>query len=308
MTIYSLTYNSTTWINLVNPSSQDVAAILRLYPFIHPLNVEDITSNIERAKIDVDDEYLFGVFHFPRWDAKMRLTRPYEVDLFLGRGFIVTSTATEGVSKPLAALYGGAEEEEARRTAILGKGAAHAFYVIVDTLVDYIFPILRKVDQNIHSLEERIFSDEGRVIIRDIAMVRRDIIALRRIIRQLVPVVESLDRNTRQVFRDDLEDYFDDIADHMHRARDIIDEDYEVIEGLADTADKLLSHRINNAMRVLTVISVIMLPLTLISSIYGMNLAALPLSDHPQSFWIISALMLLVAFTMLIYFRFRQWL
>ncbi len=305
MTIYSLTHSSTTWMNLIDPTQRDIEALQRAYPFIHPLNIEDMTSISERPKIDLEDDYVFTVLHFPRWDEKLRLSRSSEVDIVVGRGFLITSH--DGSLKPLERLYRGAESDMEKREQLLGRGAAHAYYLVIDALVDHMFPILRKVDQNIRRLEERIFIDEGRVIIRDIAELRRDIIALRRIIRQIVPTIETLDRYVAHVFRDDLEDYFDDIVDHIHRARDIIDEDSEVIANLADTADKLLSHRLNNIIRVLTIFSVIMLPLTLVSSIYGMNID-LPLQTHPESFEIVAGIMLMIAVMMLVYFRIRRWL
>jgi len=108
-----------------------------------------------------------------------------------------------------------------------------------------------------------------------------------------------------------LEEYFGDISDHLYKARDIIDENYEIISSLADTADTLASHRINEVMRILTVISVIMLPLTLLSSIYGMNVP-LPGTDEftnaSTPFWIISIIMILLVIVLLAYFRRRGWL
>lgn len=306
MTIHTLTHDDTTWLNVVNPTQADIDALHESYPFLTPLNLEDITSGIERPKIDREDDYLFVILQVPRWDAHLRLTRPYEVDLIVGRDFVIT--AHDGRLKPLDRMYAAADDDAAQAAALLGHGSIHAFYLIVDKLIDYIFPILRKIDINIRTLEERIFSSDTRAVIREIAILRRDIIAIQRIIRQLSPVIEVLDISLRRVFRDDdLTDYFDDLVDHIHRARDIIDEDSDVVAALGDTADKLLSHRLNNIIRVLTVFSVIMLPLTLISSIYGMNVA-LPLQEHPQSFALISVAMVVIGLGMLAFFRWRRWL
>lgn len=306
MTFQQLTGDRTTWINIERPTSDDVEALRRIYPYIHPLNLEDVLSPIERPKIDDDPDYLFVVMLFPLWDPVSRLTRPSEVDFFVGRGYVVT--VHDGALKPLEQLYDSCKDDEAARQKLLGSGASHAFYVMVDRLVDYVFPILRRVDVNIREIEEAIFTKDDRQIIRDIALLRRDIIALRRIIRQLVPILENLERVEREIIREDLDEYFGDIVDHLYRARDIIDEDAEIIGGLSETADTLLSHRINGVIRILTVFSVIMLPLTLISSIYGMNIVQLPFAEHPQSFWIINAIMLLTAVAMLVYFRRQKWL
>jgi magnesium transporter len=305
MTTFELRCNRFTWTNIISPTPADIQKLSQVYPFIHPLHLEDLISPLERPKIEEEEQYLFVVAHFPVWDSKARLSRSSEVEFVVGRNMLIT--VHDGTLRPLVRLFARCELYEDDRNKVVGKGANDAFYTILDQLVDYIFPILSKVDANIHSIEESIFSADARVIVRDIALVRRDIISLRRIIRHLVPIVNRVTHSDHPIIREDLEQYFDDIADHLHTARDIIDEDSEVISGLAETADTLVSHRINEVMRVLTVISVIMLPLTLVSGIYGMNVD-LPLNEHPSAFIVVISFMFLIATVMLVYFRHRKWL
>ncbi len=306
MAIQKLTHGRVTWLNIEHPTVEDVDALRAAYPYIHPLNLEDVRSAMERPKIDEDEDYLFVVMHFPLWDARQALSRPCEVDFIVGRGYVVT--VHDGTLTILSDLYNACKNDETQRERMLGRGANHALYTMIDQLVDYILPILRKVDTNIRSIEESIFTSDTRNVIREISLVRRDVIALLRIIRQQVPIVEQLERVEHAIIHEELEEYFGDIADHLYKARDIIDENYEIINSLADTADTLATHKINEVMRILTVISVIMLPLTLISSIYGMNFRVLPLSDDPHGFLIISLFMVLMAVAMLYYFRKRNWL
>jgi magnesium transporter len=293
------------WINIVRPDREDIAHLSALHPEIHPLHLDDLLSKTERPKIDREDNYLFVVLHFPVWDERNRVSRPNEIEFIIGRNFLVT--VHDGGLRPLVRLFARFELYADQRDRVLGKGANDAFYALLDQLVDYLFPILRKVDSNIHTLEDTVFTADTRQIIQDIALVRRDIIALRRIIRHLVPIVSALERIDHPVIREDMEDYFGDTVDHVQAARDIIDEDYEVIGGLSETADTLVSHRINDVMRVLTVFSVIMLPLTLVSGIYGMNIR-LPLNEHPDAFIVVIALMTTIATLMLVYFRRRKWI
>lgn len=306
MAIYQVSSPRATWINIINPTPLDVDSLRRAYPYIHPLNLEDLMSPMERPKIDDDEQYIFLVLQFPVWDAAKRLSRPREVDIIVGRGYVVT--VHDGTLKPLVQLWRQCEENPEALHNLLGRGASHAFYDILDKLVDYFFPMLRKVDANIRAIEESIFTGEARTVIRDIALVRRDIISLRRIIRQQVPIFENLERRERPIIQEELDEYFGDILDHLYKARDIIDEDYEIIGGLSETADTLINNRVNEVIRILTVISVIMLPLTLISSIYGMNIDTLPFADHEHSFLIVNGIMLLIAVGMLAYFRIRDWL
>lgn len=306
MATRTITYNSVTWYDIVHPTQDDVEKLHETFPYFHPLNLEDIRSPIERPKVDNDDDYLFVVMHFPIWDARHEISRASEMNFFVGRRYVVT--VHNGLLSPITALYEACEEAEHERQRLLGRGANEAFYIFIDKLVDYIFPILRKVDTNIHKIEDDLFVSDAKQVIRDIALVRRDIISLRRMIRHQIPIVQQLETTEHPILHEDMEEYFGDIVDHLFKQRDIIEENYEIINSFAETADTLASHRINEVMRILTVISVIMLPLTLISSIYGMNIDQLPFAHHPNSFIITSGIMIVIAILMLIYFRRRNWL
>src|SRR5690606_26649307 len=118
MTTYQITHGRVTWLNIVQPTPADVEALRQAYPLIHPLNLEDTLSSLERPKIDEDDSYLFVVMHFPMWDAKLRLSRAAEVDLIVGRGYI--STIHDGSLKPLQTLFEQCENDMATREKLMG--------------------------------------------------------------------------------------------------------------------------------------------------------------------------------------------
>ncbi|MBN1965176.1 MAG: magnesium/cobalt transporter CorA [Anaerolineae bacterium] len=306
MTTQTLTYGRVTWTDVRNVTPEDVRLLRTQHPGFHPLDLEDLQSRIERPKIDEYDDYLFVVMQFPLWDAKSRVSRASEVDIFIGNGYVIT--VHDGVLKPLDSVFHQCEHDEAARQKLMGKEASRLFYAIIDVLVDYIFPIMYKIDANIRAIEEDLFSRrEMRRVIEDIAFVRRDVIALRRIIRPQIGIVANLERVDRPFIHEELDVYFGDILDHLQKASDLLSDHAEVIEAVADAADMLASHRINEVMRILTVISVIMLPLTLISGIYGMNIN-LPLNEHNLAFPVIMLLMLTITITMLILFRRRGWL
>ena len=305
MATQTIQYGRVTWINIERVTPPDVEALREAYPYFHPLDLEDLQSRIERPKIDEYDDYLFVVMQFPLWDPVQRVSRAAEVDMFVGSGYFVT--VHDGSLKPLRQLFEQCQSNPATREAVMGRGASKILYTVVDKLVDYIFPILYKVDANIRHLEEEIFIEDSRQVMQDLSFIRRDIIALRRIIRPQIAIVENLEKVDRPFIREDLEVYFGDIVDHMMKAYEIIEDHLEVIKGLSDTASTLVSYRLNEVIQILTVISVIMLPLTLISGIYGMNVD-LPLMNHPATFMLVIALMMSIAAGMLTYFRHRRWL
>ncbi len=305
MAIQTIQHGRATWINIERITPEDIQVLREMYPHFHPLDLEDLQSRIERPKLDDYEDYLFVVMHFPLWDPVQRISRAAEVDMFLGSGYLIT--VSDGSLKPLRHMFEQCESSLEMREQLLGRGASKAFYVVIDRLVDYIFPILYKVDANIRELEEEIFTEDSRRIIQDISFIRRDIIALRRIIRPQIGILESLQKVDRPFIREELDVYFGDIQDHLIKGWDIVEEHLEIIRGLSDTADTLVTYRLNEVIRILTVISVLMLPLTLISGIYGMNIK-LPFQDVEVAFELVIGMMFVIATGMLVYFHHRGWL
>ncbi len=297
-------YGKLTWVNVERPTKDEIDWLRQNYHF-HPLHLDDCLSKIQRPKIDEQEDYLFIVLHFPVFNKMARVTVASEVDVFLGADFFVTVHA--GDLKPLRRMFQEAYNNQASRQDLMGKTTGYLLYRVVDRLVDYCFPILNKIDANLEAVEDTIFEENVRQTVRDISMIRRDVINFRRIIKPQIPVIASLEHKKTPLLQEDLEDYFGDIADHVAKIWDILEDYKEVIEGLADTNDSLTSNRINEVMKILTTISVIMLPLTLVSGIYGMNIQ-LPGQEHPLSFLMVIGIMLAIAVGMLTYFRRRGWI
>lgn len=304
MTIQIITHGKLTWVNIEHPTAADIEYLRERYDF-HPLDYEDVLSKIQRPKIDEYEDYLFIVMHFPVFDKSKRVTTPSEVDIFIGAGYLVT--IHDGRLKPLLDFFVACEGDEVTRKRYMGKSTGHLLYQVLDRLVDYCFPILDRVVDNIEEIEDQAFSEDVREMVREISIVRRDLIALRRIIKPQIPVIANLEHRDRDFLHEDLDVYFGDVADAFNRIWDTLEDYKEVVEGLSDTVDTLTSYRINEVMRVLTTISVILLPLSLLSGIYGMNID-LPLDENPWAWIIILGFMGFIVLGMLGYFRRKHWL
>jgi magnesium transporter len=176
----------------------------------------------------------------------------------------------------------------------------------VDDCVDASFPMLRKIGNKLERLEEDIFEGRSKEIVRDLSNVKQEIINFRKIVRPQRAALRDLER-TKRYIPDDLEIYFDDINDASERIWDMLDNFKEVIEGLEDTNESVLSHQLNDVLRVLTAISVVVLPLTLIASIWGMNVHV-PGQGSTEAFWLVVGLMFVVLVGMVAVFRRRGWL
>lgn len=304
LNIQSITHNGITWVNIVHPGELETEWLRKTYGF-HPLHLDDMMSKIQRPKIDDEDDYTFIVMHFPVYSKLVRITTPSEVDMFVGGSYLITTHA--GNLKPLTRLFKQCAEDPVARAQVMGRSTGYLLYCIVDKLVDYCFPILNKIDLNIEQVEDDIFEEKVRQTVQEISLIRRDVISFRRITKPLIPVVGSLERKSRPFLNEETEDYFGDIADHLSKIWDTLEDYKEVIEGLSDTITTLTNNRINEIIKVLTIISVILLPLTLISGIFGQNMEH-PFADNPYAFWIVLGIMGLVALVMLAFFRIRKWI
>ena len=304
--LQKIRYGNLRWIDIQRPTTTEMEYLAQVFPF-HPLDLEDCLSKVQRPKIDEYDEdsYLFIVLHFPRFDKRTNHTLMAEVDVFVGSDYVVT--VHDGILKPLTQMFASVQEDENTRERIMGRGAGFLFYRIIDVLVDYCFPIMRKIDQNTADLEDQIFDRNVRNLVKKLSFVRRDIITLRRIIRPNIPVLRQLSTREYKFLNLDEDIYFGDIVDHLNKQWDILEDNKELIEGLNYTLDSITSHRINEVIKTLTIISVVLLPMTLIASIYGMNVT-LPLQEHPLAFATVVGLMLLGAGAMIAYFRWQDWL
>ncbi|MGQ9516303.1 MAG: magnesium/cobalt transporter CorA [Anaerolineae bacterium] len=292
------------WVHISPLSAEDLEYLRRHFRF-HPLDLEDLTSRTEHPKLDIYDDYLFAVMHFPVYNSAHRFSAPCELHCFVGANYMVT--VHDGRLKPLNDLFAECQRNSALRQDVLGKGAGRLFYTILDRLVDYIFPMLARAGGEIAEIEEELFSANMGEMITRIAYVRRDIITLRSILRPQMTVISHLEGTRFPFLPAEMRAYFGDILDGFTRALELVENYHEVIQSLSDTSMALTSYRINEVMRILTIISVILLPLSLISGIYGMNIA-LPLADSPWAFVLILGLMVLVAGVMLAFFRRRGWL
>jgi magnesium transporter len=300
----SLTWGDFTWINIEQPTEEETEYLAQNYPF-HPLDLDDCLSRIQRPKIDQYKDYLFVVLHFPVFNKEARVTTPSQVSVFIGQNYLIT--LHKGELKPLVKLFRECEIDEESRQENFSSGPGYLLYRIIDRLVDYCLPIANKMLENIEDVEDSIFSNRGRSQIKEISMIRRDIISFRRIIWPMRAVIGSLEPKIRRFAKMDLTVYFGDTVDHLDKIWDALDEYKEIIEGLNDTHDSLASNNTNEVMRILTIIATIFMPITLIASLWGMNIP-LPFARSGNALLYIILIMIGIISGMLYFFRRRHWI
>jgi magnesium transporter len=303
--IESVTLNDVTWINIEPPTERETEYLSQHYPF-HPLDLDDCLSRIQRPKIDEYKEYIFLVLHFPVFNPEARVTNPSQLSVFISEKYLIT--LHKGDLKPIVALFRDCELNEDAREEHMSQGTGYLLYRIVDRLVDYCLPIINKISGNIEKTEDNIFKSRRMPrAIGDISMLRRDVIAFRRIVWPMRAVVATLEPKIRRFTSMDMAPYFGDMIDHVDKIWDALDEFKEIIEGLNDTHDSLATNRTNEVMRMLTIIATVLLPLTLLAGIYGMNVP-LPFQESHYSFILIFIVWVIIVTGMLYFFRRNRWI
>jgi magnesium transporter len=209
---------------------------------------------------------------------------------------------------PLPALFDRAQTRDDVRTQLMSKGSGYLLYQILDRCVDASFPMLGQLGRKLRRLEDDIFEGGGSSeIVRDLSDAKQEIINFRAVIRPQRAVFRSLERAKQRYFTEELDIYFDDLTDASERIWDVLENFMEILAGLESTNESVLSHRLNDVLRVLTAFSVILLPLTLIGTVFGMNVV-FPGEASAAAFWIILGAMALILVAMVLFFRRRGWL
>jgi magnesium transporter len=292
------------WINIERPRALEQTWLEANFDF-HALDYEDVRSRNQRPKVDEYDDYLFIVLHFPRYDKVVSRLNAAEVDMFVGPDFLITLP-----NEPLQTidyLFERCRANEELRETLFSKGPGYLLYKIVDDCVDASFPMLGKIGNKLERIEEEIFEGVGDDVVRDISNAKQEIINFRKIVRPQRLAFRDLERNKARYIAEDLDIYFDDLIDGSERAWDMLENYKEVVEGLESTNESAIAHRTNETFRVLTAISLIFLPLTLIASVFGMNVP-IPSQEAPHVFWIIIVVMVAIVVGVAAFFRRRGWL
>src|SRR5687767_9363092 len=302
--IAELAGNGLTWIHVDEPGPLEAALLAERFGF-HELDVEDILSKRQRPKIDEYESYVFIVLHFPFYDKSVQRLNAAELDVFLGSDFLITLPNVELL--PVTYLFRRCEEDVERREELFSKGSGYLLYHVLDDLFDYCFPILDKIGHKLDTVEDEMFEGHAEEVVRDLSNVKQEIISYRKIIKPERQTLRALERRTERFLPEELDLYFDDIVDGAERIWDLLDNYKEVVERLESTNESVISHRHNEVLRVLTVFSAILLPLTLLASVFGMNVD-FPGYGTGAAFWIVVAVMITVGAGLLGFFRWKRWI
>ncbi len=271
----------------------------------HELDIEDCMSEQERPKIDEYDDYLFIVVQIPRYDKRHELVEVSEVNLFVGQDYLILNHDSDisWVKRFERELDTDQGKEE-----YMSHGTGYLLYKVIEGLFESRYRVLDKLNREMRTLEKEIFTThEMKDRLKDIMKLKKSIITFRRTISPQRAVISQLEHKNKKFLHDDLEVYFDDVVDAVEKIWQTLELMKETVDTLESTNENLISHYTNHTMRLLTIISVVMLPLTFITGLYGMNIG-LPLEGDPNAFKFVIGGMVSLSVVMLLVFRYKRWL
>lgn len=292
------------WYHIVDPTDKDLNFLAENFYF-HPLDIEDCKSFNQRPKIDIYDDYYFLILHFPNFDKWNRFIKIREVKIFWGEDYIITIGKSHWVVKDMFdTYYRMAQNKEefdlATSDALL--------YKILERLMIETLSLIRKVGIEVELINRELFSKRAERSIERISATRRNIILLNTIFKPQIRLFHKFESGEIEGYAENMEDYWGNILDYYQKIWDMTEDYAELIEGLSKTFDSLQANKTSEIMKILTMISSILLPLTFVASIYGMNSMDLPLTDNPYSFWIVMSGMIILGVLMILYFKRRRWI
>lgn len=301
MSIKTITQNNLTWVNIDEINEESLKFLKKNYKF-HHLDYEDLISEQQMPKIDSYKDYLFIVLKFPHWNENGQNITSHGVDVFIGADYVITIQHTK--SKDLKNFFYRCMNNRKVKADWMSN-SGFLLYRIIEALFQNVSPILINLGEQISSLEEKVYGGEQDVaIIKELSIYRRNVLHFRRILDPQRFLISTLTNTHKDFLEDNLNLYFDDINDYLNKIWAIIETYKETIDGLHITVESIVNQKTNKVISALTVISVSLLPMTLLSGIYGMNIINLPYANNPKWVWVMFAG--LVGFIMLVIYIMKK--
>ncbi len=292
-----------TWINIDGIHRVDIIERIGQQFDLHALVIEDIVSPHQRPKMEDFGEYVYIVFKMLQYDEKEHLIKIEQVSIILGKNFVLSFQEMKGdIFDPI--------RDRIRN----GKGrirkmkSDYLAYALMDTIVDNYYTILENLGERIEEIEQKVVAEPQREILNVIYRLKKDMIFLRRSVWPLREVISALERDEFATIHKTTQRFFRDVYDHTIQVIDTVETFRDMLSGMHDTYLSSISNKMNEVMKVLTIIATIFIPLTFIAGIYGMNFEFMPELKWRWAYFGVWGIILIVAVVMVFFFRKKKWL
>ncbi len=299
--IHQIGNNGITWIDIINPGADDIDFLRKNFNF-HDLDLEDCLSKVQRPKSEIYEDYKFLVVNFPIAVNKNYRLIIEELDIFIGKNYIITLHSSR-LTK-LAEMFTYLQNTEVKFNKYFSRGADYLLYKILNRMILQIFPLMTQIGHDIDWIDSNFDSIKPAKVLERISALRRNIIFLQTSLKPQRSIFSTFE-NTKDQEDKNMDIYWGGIGDYINKLLDMAEDYQELVEGLYSSIDTLLTYRTNNIMKILTMFNVVMLPLTFLSSFYGMNIK-LPFAGSEHAATFITSAMFLSSVGVFIYFKFSK--
>lgn len=298
----TIEYRNLKWIDILNPKSEDVKFLENNFGF-HPLILEEIKTPTYHPLLESYKTYLFLILHFPSFNTPNQQIQTIEIDFLITRDALITIRYQK--FDDFEAIF---KEIQKNPKSFLNKTTGHFFYYLIKQFFNGTFPELDQIEEEINQREDQIFRKFNETIIEQITSIKRRILDFIRAVKPQKYIWDSAPEIFVAFWGEPLKPYIHNLIADYNRILHFVETQREVIDSLHLSSNSLLDNRRNYVIKILTIFTAIILPLSLVASIYGMNLVNLPFAKHPMAFWIFLGGMIIVTILMIRLFRKKGWI
>lgn len=295
--------DTVTWINVDGLRKSEVEKLCAHYG-VHHLLVEDILVTGQRAKMEESENVIFCLLPMLYYNKATKEVETEQVSIVMGKNFVISfqEDPTRDVFDPI--------RERIRNGAPrIRKGSAdYLCYALIDIIVDSYFEILERINERIERMEDiLLLQKKEQAVMGRLSILRREVIVLRRSVSPVKEMVQGFIRSQSDLLEEEHEKYYKDVLDHTAQANEYIENHRDMVLNLQDLATNQINLKMNEVMKVFTLLATLMAPATVIGGIFGMNFEVIPLSHQTDGFYITVSLMLAIPLVMLVYFKKKGW-
>lgn len=293
------------WIDAVGLRSEKIKEITEKYDF-HELDIEACLEENQRARVDVYDNYLFILLNFPKYSSLKKVYEQNEFNIFLWKDFIITfrdfpGTHIDKIFDKYSDIKSLEKEIDDNEEHKLTSG--FVLYELLQTMLEKLFKVKINIAKDLKNLESNVFEWADAKLVKEIMIKKRNIIVLKHMLKPQIHVLKLIEFNVNKLFTSEIEVYFEDLEDKLEYVVNEVEMHEEHIDSIEDAFKSLADIKMNIIMKVLTLFSAFMLPLTLITSFYWMNIEPLFMSTYPNFVYFIFFLSILIMYLSFIYFK-----
>lgn len=333
MNIQTVVYNGVSFVNVHDPKETEIKYLRTNYGF-NSLHLDDYLNKIQVPQVETYKNYILAVLDFPylapqngshKQDAKTTSFLSYvptltqntpvnvfkpnrlstgHVNFFIGDQYLVV--LHDEKTPQIDEIFSYCQKTLRNRQEFMSEGSAYLFYRIVDVLIDSTFKVLNEISSTIDYIDKKLAEGHSLPVVEAISLTRRNIVVFQTIVKQELPIYTDLEKGKPEKLGKNLMPFWSNVKDHSQKISERLDDSRELNEGIASSHESLLAVRTNEIVKVLTIFTAIMLPLTLVASMYGMNVP-LPFQDNPYAFLIITEVMGIIALVMIYIFKSKDW-